>query len=94
MEKALLNNQTNTKADSQHIIKLRKDIAFLERDLRRAGNLLHSDAIWELANEKNYPEVCDMLQKITDHAGELLDWVKIHEGTLIKKNKEVSSKAE
>lgn len=62
MEKALLNN-ANIQADGQHVIKLRNDIALLERDLRRAGNLLHSDAIWELANEKNYPEVRDMLKK-------------------------------
>ena len=94
MEKALLNNQANAQTDGQHVIKLRNNVALLERDLRRAGNLLHSDAIWELANEKNYPEVRDMLKKVTDHAEELLDWVKIHEGTLKKKGKEVSSKAE
>ena len=94
MEKPLLNNQTNTQADGQHVIKLRNNIALLERDLRRKGNLLHSDAIWELANEKNYPEVRDMLKKVTDHAGELLDWVNIHEGTLTKKNKDASSKTE
>lgn len=94
MEKALINNQNNAQADGQYVVKLRNHVSLLERDLRRAGNLLHSDAIWELANEKNYPEVSDMLKTVTDQAGELLDWVKVHEGTLTKKNKEASSKAE
>ena len=94
MEKASKIDQTNTQTKNEAIDKLRKYVAILERDLRRTSNLLHSDSIWTLADISHHVEVNSMLSGISDRATELVDWVNIHAGTLIKQNKPTSSKSE
>lgn len=88
MEKATKSLLTNTKINTEPMSKFRKDVDMMERDIRRTGNLLHSDAIWELANETNYTQTVAMLKESLKHLNELVDWVEIHEKTLTKKKAE------
>ena len=84
MEKPAKAVQTDINTNTSPMNKLQKYVDMLERDIRRTGKLLHSEAIWELASSENCSKTTGLLKDASKHMTELVDWVDIHKSTLTK----------
>ena len=95
MDKAIksgeTNTQTETKTNTDPMEKLQKYVDMLGRDNRRVGKLLHSEAIWDLANEKNHAKTMSLLKIALKQTEELVNWVAVHEKALTKKESQGQS---